>query len=69
MKIHIEHNGTSITIERAPMPPERFAILSKLAGAAIGGGVLLGAIHMIGVWAIGGALVALVAFGLYKLGE
>lgn len=35
--------------------------------AAIGGAVLLGAVHMVGVYAIAFAVGALVAIGLYKL--
>lgn len=40
-----------------------------LAGAAIGGAVLLGAIHMVGFWAIPWAVGALVAVGVYKLAK
>lgn len=53
-----------LEVERDPMPPERFRTVCNLAGAAIGGVVLLGAIHIIGVWAIGGALAALVLLRL-----
>ena len=49
------------------MPPERFSAVCKLAGAAIGGAVLLGAVRMVGIWAIVWAVGALVAVGLYKL--
>ena len=49
------------------MPPERFTALCKLAGAAIGGVVLLGAISMVGVMAIVLEVVALLLVGLYKI--
>ena len=67
MKIHFERKHTVFEFERKPMPPERFTVLCKLAGAAIGGGVLLGAIRMVGVWAIAWAVGALVLVGLGKL--
>ena len=69
MKITIDRseNGVHTTIEREPMPPERFRAVVKLAGFAIGGAVLLGAIALVGFWAIPWAVGALVATGLYKL--
>ena len=65
MKITITRVDDDVLMEaeREPMPPERFRAVCKLTGAAIGGVALLGAIHMIGVWAIGGALAALVLWG------
>ncbi len=69
MKIRLDRTGDDIHIqvERDPMPPERFTALCKLAGAAIGGVVLLGAVRMIGVWAVAWAVGALVAVGLFKV--
>lgn len=69
MKIHLEHNGTVFEFDRQPMPPERFNALCKLAGAAIGWAVLLGAIHLVGFWAIPWGVGALVAVGVYKLAK
>lgn len=67
MKIVWKHGDRSIEFEHTPMPPERFAALCKLAGAAIGGVVLLAAIHEVGIWAIVWAVGAMVMVGLYKL--
>ena len=71
MRITIDRSGdvTHTTIEREPMPPERFEAVVKLAGLAIGGIVLLGLTRMVGMWAIGGAVAALVAVGIYRLLE
>ncbi|MBD5153611.1 MAG: hypothetical protein HDT15_11410 [Oscillibacter sp.] len=68
MKITIDRSGDGVhtTIEREPMPPERFEVVCKLVGLAIGGAVLLGAVHMVGIWAIAWAVGALVATGLYS---
>ena len=69
MKITIDKTGDDVHVqlEQEPMPPERFAAVYKLLGAAIGGAVLLGAIRMVGFWAIPWAVGTLVAVGLYKL--
>lgn len=67
MKITWKHGDRSVEFERQPMSPERFNALCKLAGAAIGGGVLLGAVRMVGIWAIVWAVGALVLVGLYRL--
>ena len=69
MKIRLEHNGMALDIEREPVPLERFRALCKLAGAAIGGVVLVALVHMVGVWAVAWAVGALVAVGLYKVFE
>jgi len=45
MKVKCKRGDCSIEFEHQPMPPERFNALCKLAGAAIGGGVLLLAVH------------------------
>lgn len=66
MKVRLDFDGKIFEFEKDPMPPERFSALCKLAEIAIGGGVLLGAIHMVGTWAIGGAVGALVLVGLYN---
>ena len=47
MKIRLEVGNKVFQYEREPMSPERFNALCKLACAAIGGAVLLGAVHMI----------------------
>lgn len=67
MKIKIDVDDRHFEYEREPMPKERFCVLCKLAGAAIGGAVLLGAIRMVGVWAIAWAVGALFLVGLYKV--
>lgn len=67
MKITWKHGDRSIKFERQPMPPERFAVLCKLAGAAIGGVVLLAAIHEVGIWAIVWAVGAMVLVGLGRM--
>jgi len=66
MKIHLEYNGIVFELEHRPMPEGRFRALCRLALVAIAGGVLLGAVHMVGVWAIAWAVGALVV-GLGKL--
>lgn len=69
MKITIDRNGDDVhmEVERDPMPPERFKAVCKLVGAAIGGVVLLGAIHMVGAWAIVWAVGALALTGIYRI--
>lgn len=67
MKIRFDLDGKIFEYEKEPMTQERFKVVCKLAGAAIGGGVLLGAIHLVGFWVIPWAVGALVAVGLYKL--
>ena len=67
MKVKWKHGDRSVEFERQPMSPERFNALCKLAGAAIGGGVLLRAVRMVGIWAIVWAVGALVLVGLYRL--
>jgi len=68
MKVTIDRTGDDVhmEVERDPLPLERFAALCRLAGSAIGGIVLLGAIHIIGVWAVAWTAGALVAVGLYR---
>lgn len=69
MKIRIDRDGddTHIQVERDPLALERFTALCKLARAAIGGGVLLGAIALVGFWAIPWVVGALVAVLMYRL--
>lgn len=67
MKIKLDVDSRVLEYEREPTSPERFNALCKLAGAAIGGAVLLGVIHMVGFWAIPCGIGALVAVGVYKL--
>lgn len=69
MKVKWKHGDRSVEFERQPMPPERFNALCKLAGAAIGGGVLLGAVYMVGFRAIAAAVVCLILVGLGKAGK
>ena len=66
MKVIWKHGGRSIEFEHRPMPEGRFRALCSLALATIAGGVFLGAIAMVGVWAIAGAVGALVLYGLYQ---
>lgn len=67
MKITWKHGDRSIEFERQPMPQERFTALCKLAGAVIGGVVLLVAVHEVGIWAVAWAVGAMVLVGFYKL--
>ena len=66
MKIKLEMDGKSFEYEREPMPPERFSALCRLAGGAIAGAVLLGAMRLDSLLTIVGAVVALILYGLYK---
>ncbi len=66
MRIHIEHNGTIFEYEHRPMPEGRFRALCSLALGAIAGGVFLGAIALVGVWAIAWAVGAFTLYGLYQ---
>lgn len=61
MKVKVDDGG--FRFEREPMEPERFNALCRLARDAIAGAVFLGAVYMMGAW----ALAALVAVGVYKL--
>ena len=67
MRVVWKHGDRSIEFERQPMPPERFAALCRLAGAVIGGAVLLVAVHEVGILAIVWAVGAMVLVGFYKL--
>lgn len=67
MKITWKHGDRSIEYEHHPMSEGRFRALCSLALAAIVGGVLLGLVYMVGVWAIAWAVGALVLVGLGKL--
>lgn len=69
MKITWKHGNRSIEFEHTPMPPERFNSLCKLALAVIGGVVLLGAVHMVGLAAIVAAVVCLLLVGFCKMGK
>ncbi len=66
MKIHLKLGDINLRCERDPMPEGRFRALCCLALVAIAGGVLLGAVRMVGIWAIVWAVGALVAVGFYK---
>lgn len=67
MKIHLKLGDINLRCERDPMPEGRFRALCCLALVAIAGGVLAVMVHMVGVPAIIGAVVVLVAAGVYKL--
>lgn len=67
MRVTWKHGDRTIEFERTPMPPEKFNVLAKLAGAVIGGVVLLVAVHEVGIWAIAWAVGAMVLVGFYKL--
>lgn len=67
MKIHFEHKSTVFEFEQPPMTQERFAVLCKLAGGAIAGGVLVALVYMEGIWPIVWAVGALVLVGLYRM--
>ena len=67
MKIRLEHNGTVFEFERRPMEIGRFALLCQLAGAAVGGAVLVALVHMLGVWGLVWSLAGLVLVGVYRL--
>lgn len=67
MKIIWKHGDRSIEYEHHPMPEGRFRALCSLVLAAVAGGVFLGAIAMVGVWAIVHAVVALVVYGIYRI--
>ena len=47
MRIRLEHNGTVFEFERRPMEIGRFTVLCKLAGAVIGGAVLVALVRML----------------------
>ena len=49
------------------MPEGRFRALCSLALAAIAGGVFLGAVALVGVWAIAWAVGAFTLYGLYQM--
>lgn len=67
MRVTWKHGDRSIKFERQPMPPERFAVLCKLAGAAIGGLVLVALVRMVGTWAIVWAVGVVLIVGFGKL--
>ncbi len=67
MKIRLDVDDKHFEYERDSMPPERFTALCKLAGAAICGGVLLGAVRMIGAWGAAWGVGALLLVGLFKV--
>lgn len=69
MKVKCKRGDCSIEFERQPMPLERFNALCKLALAAIGGAVLLGAVRMVGFNAIIAAVVCLVLVVFGKMGK
>ena len=66
MKITWKHGDRSIEFERQPMREGRFRALCSLALAAIVGGVFLGTVALVGVWAIVWAVGVFVLYGLYQ---
>lgn len=67
MKIHFEHKSTVFELERKPMPEDHFRAVCKLAGAVIGGLVLVALVHMTGLMAAVLEVVALLLLSLYKM--
>ena len=67
MKITWKHGDRTLELENQPMEPERFNVLCKLAGAAIGGVVLVAIVHMLGLFGLIWSLAGLAAYGGYKL--
>ena len=69
MKIHFERDGTAFEFEfeYGPMPEHRFKTLCLLAGVMFGGMVLLGLVHMLGVWGLLWPLAGFVLVGIYRL--
>lgn len=67
MKIRLDVEDKHFEYETEPMTPERFKIVCNLVGGAIGGAVFLGAIYLVGFWAVPWGVGALVAVGVYKL--
>ncbi len=69
MKVRLERNGIVFEYEKAPLPPERFRAVCRLAGVLIAGVVFLTALRLVGVAAVFGALGALLMVGLYNLAK
>lgn len=67
MRITWKHGDRSIEFEHQPMPPEKFNVLAKLAGAVIGGVVLLALVRTLDVWGLVWTIGALVLVGLGKM--
>ena len=67
MKIHIEHNDTVFEYEHRPMPEGRFRALCSLMLSVIGGAVLLGLVHMLGVWGLVWPVGMVAMYGIYKI--
>lgn len=67
MRVVWKHGDRSFEIERAPMPPEKFNVLAKLAEDVIGGAVLLALVRMLDVWGLVWAVGALVLVGLGRM--
>ncbi len=61
MRIRFERDGTVLEYETKPMSPDRFKAVCVLVDAAIGGAAFLGAVYLVGFWAIPWAVGALVA--------
>lgn len=67
MKITWKHGDRSIEFERRPMPEGRFRALCALVLTVIVGAVLLGLVHMLGVWGLAWVVGALALVGAYKI--
>lgn len=67
LKIRLEYKGSVFEYERKPMSESHFQAVCKLAGAVIGGLVLVVLVHMVGVMAIVLEVVALLLLGLYRI--
>ena len=66
MRIRIEHDGTVFEFECRPMPEGRFRALCSLVLTAIIGAVLLGLVHILGVWGIVWPIGALVLYWFHQ---
>ena len=67
MKIILSRSDNYLEIERRPLSKKRFKCVCWLAGAAIGGAVLVALVHMLGLWGLLWSLAGLVLVGLYRL--
>lgn len=52
MKIHFEHNGTTLEYERRPMPEHRIKALCLLAAGGLYVGLAVGIAKLCGIWGI-----------------
>ena len=67
MRIILSLGDSYLEIERRPLSKKRFKCVCRLAGAAIGGAVLVALVHMLGLWGLLWPLAGMVLVGLYRL--